>query len=106
MRDKKLAKICKAFRDGLLEKASSRLMCAVVCRPLAGFLSCVGIETEVEFLEFDWGNHMFLRLPDGRVLDPTADQFRDLNLPPVYIGKPLSIHTVIKRGDDGIAGGN
>jgi len=44
-------------------------------------------------------NHYWLELPDGQVLDPTADQFNDEDgfehlrpLPPVYIGKPLDIH--------------
>jgi hypothetical protein len=41
-------------------------------------------------------NHIWLRLPDGRALDATADQFNTLfpsmDLPPVYLGKPLSIH--------------
>jgi hypothetical protein len=91
--DKKLAGICKAFRDGLLNNGPSCLMCAVVCRPLAGYLSSIGIDCEEVLIEFEWGNHMFLRLRDGRVLDPTADQFGDMKLPPIYIGKPLSIHT-------------
>ena len=32
-------------------------------------------------------NHIWIRLADGRVLDPTADQFGDY--PPVYLGDPL-----------------
>ncbi len=92
MSDKKLIGICKAFRKGLLAGDSSCLMCLAVSAPLQGFLSVIGVETDLEFVEFDWGNHAFLKLPDGRVLDPTADQFGDLNLPPIYIGAPLSIH--------------
>jgi hypothetical protein len=34
-----------------------------------------------------------LRLSDGRILDPTADQFVEMKLPPIYIGPPLSIYT-------------
>ncbi len=92
MTDKKLARICKAFRDGLLDKDSSCLMCLVVSAPLQAFLSFCGVETELSVVEFTWGNHAFLTLPDGRVLDPTADQFGALKLPPIYIGRPLEIH--------------
>lgn len=31
-------------------------------------------------------DHIWLELSDGRVLDPTADQF-PLSLPPVYLGE-------------------
>jgi hypothetical protein len=31
--------------------------------------------------------HFWLEMDDGTVIDPTADQFPGLDLPPVYIGK-------------------
>lgn len=58
-------------------------MCFAVCAPLQGLLSASGIETELEGINFPEVNHYFLRLPDGRILDPTADQF---GLEPVYLG--------------------
>jgi hypothetical protein len=41
-------------------------------------------------------NHVWIKLTDGRALDPTADQFNVLfpamKMPPVYLGPPQSIH--------------
>lgn len=55
-----------------------------------------GVETECVETDLGAMNHIWLRLPDGRALDPTADQFNRLfpamNLPAVYLGPPLSIH--------------
>jgi hypothetical protein len=55
-----------------------------VSAPLQGLLSAVyGIETSLEEADLGHTNHVFLRLPDGRILDATADQF---DLPCVYLG--------------------
>lgn len=83
-----LHKIVTAFRRGILEKRESVGMCFVVCSPLAGYLSVCGIKTELEKVNFPHANHCWLRLPDGRIIDPTADQFScdEQTLPKVYIG--------------------
>jgi hypothetical protein len=84
MRDKTLIRIARDFRAGILQGRPSTLMCAAVSFPLQGFLSALyGIETEVEKIDLDDANHVFLRLPDGRILDATADQF---GLEAVYLG--------------------
>lgn len=60
-------------------------MCMVVAAPLQGLLSALyGVETELVEVEFETINHVYLRLPDGRILDPTADQFP--GMPDVYLG--------------------
>lgn len=61
-------------------------MCAVVCYPLQGYLGFLGVGTELVEVMLQYSNHFFLRMPDGRVLDPTADQFEG---PKVYLGPPL-----------------
>lgn len=103
MKDKALIKFATAFRDGILDGGSSVWMCFAVCAPLAGLLHAHGVK--VELIEADLGacNHVWLRLPDGRALDPTADQFSNyqfaalgietMELPPVYLGPPLKYHT-------------
>lgn len=83
MTDKRLTRIAEDFRDGLLNGRHSRLMCFAVCAPLQSLLSISGIETELVEVEFPGINHFYLRLLDGRILDPTADQF---DLPAVYLG--------------------
>lgn len=97
LEDADLVAIAADFRDGILDGGSSAWKCAMVCWPLAGYLSALH-SFKTETVETDLGhmNHIWLRLPDGRALDPTADQFNrlfpDMNLPPVYLGPPLSIH--------------
>lgn len=102
---KELRKIVSGFRAGILGVRSSVAMCCAVCLPLQGYLAIAGYETE--FIDgevcFDDGTvcgHVWLRLPDGRILDPTADQFEELGLPPVYIGAlpPAYSETKSARG--------
>lgn len=68
-------------------------MCFATSAPLQGYLSMLDIETELiegEIkIEKNIYHHVWLRLPDGRILDPTADQFDCPNgsaMPKVYLG--------------------
>lgn len=98
MNDKQLRAFARSFRKGMIDKQSSEDCCAMVCWPLAGLLSAHGVEAQAIEGETIWGvNHVWLRLPDGRVLDPTIDQFNRVWLkkpfPKVYLGKPIqAIH--------------
>lgn len=71
------------FRSGILDGRPSRMMCFAVCAPLQAYLSMCGVETALVEAHFEECNHVWLQLPDGRILDPTADQF---GFPRVYIG--------------------
>lgn len=73
------------FRKGILDGGPSMLMCYVVCWPLQALLSVEGVETDLVKGTVGDQEHYWLKLPDGRIIDPTADQFP--NLPSVYIGK-------------------
>jgi hypothetical protein len=78
------------MRKGILGKRSSRMMCMAVSAPLQGLLAALyGVETELETVDFPESNHVWLRLPDGRILDATADQF---GLEPVYLGEVPEIY--------------
>jgi hypothetical protein len=87
--DKALLNLAAGFRKGILSGGNPDFMCFAICAPLQGLLSIEGIETELIRGWVDCGDydmeHVWLRLEDGRVLDPTADQF-PLSLPPVYLG--------------------
>ena len=71
------------FREHMLRvegtQARPRGMCFHLCRPLAALLRNSGVE--VELYESHLGdpvlgeNHAWLKLADGRALDPTPDQF-------------------------------
>ena len=96
MTDAELIEFATEFREGILDGGPSWMMCAAVAWPLAGLLRFYGMEVETEQGETEECNHVWIRLPDGRVLDPTADQFnlfeRYGELPAVYLGPPLAIH--------------
>ena len=67
-------------------------MCFAVCAPLASFLQTMGVKCTLREVDFPMTNHVFIELPDGRILDPTADQFSGqwFKFPNVYLG-PLPI---------------
>lgn len=96
MSDKDLIEFATEFREGILDGHPSRFMCAAVSWPLAGLLRVSGIPCEA--VESDLGdcNHVWIKLSDGRALDPTADQFNFpffKQYPPVYLGPPTELHT-------------
>jgi hypothetical protein len=107
MTDAELVQYARDFRDGMLEGRSSDLMCAMVCWPLAGLLEFDGIRCEaVETWyypdpvsdPFEAYQHFWIKLEDGRVLDPTIDQFNALfgeSWPDVYLGAPTKYHTTV-----------
>ncbi|KQT59997.1 hypothetical protein ASG52_19930 [Methylobacterium sp. Leaf456] len=97
MDDKQLVWFASEFREGILDGGSPRMMCWAVSAPLEALLRMYGVETELAESDLGECNHFFLRLPDGRVLDPTADQFnyvRSEAMPPVYLGPPVDLHGV------------
>ena len=89
MTDRDLKSLCAGFRKGLIKKREGDMMCGVVSYALHGYLSFLGIKAEIEDVVLKHSNHVFLRLPDGRVLDATADQFGG---PKIYLGSPLWYH--------------
>lgn len=95
MNDSELIQFATEFREGILNGRSSFMACYMVAAPLATLLEASGVN--VTLVEGDLGkfNHFWLQLADGRVLDPTADQFNDFGfspLPAVYLGPPAAIH--------------
>ena len=73
----------------------------MICEPLAGNLSFLGCEAwfvsgKVALPDGSEGHHGWLKLPDGRVLDPLGDSFNEVEgfrkLPAIYLGKPTEIH--------------
>ena len=94
MTDKELKKIVTKFTKGILDGKPSKNMCFAVCLPLHSYLSICEQETELINGEIPIGDdiyqHTWLQLPDGRIIDPTADQFNallDKKMPLIYIGQ-------------------
>ena len=73
MTDADLIKIASEFRKGMLGKKPSRMCCAMVSYPLAGYLAALH-EMECACVETDLGelNHVWIRLADGRALVPPS----------------------------------
>lgn len=95
MTDTELIQYALEFRAAIIGDKNSARMCAAIGDPLCAALAVKGVPTMV--MESDLGecNHVFLQLQDGRVLDPTADQFNwrsSQPLPGVYLGCGTSIH--------------
>jgi hypothetical protein len=81
MTDKELITMCKQFTKGILAGRSTVDMCFIVCSPLAAFLSGCGVSCTLTEGELNGTYHHFwITLSDGRVIDPTADQFGLLNI--------------------------
>lgn len=89
MTDKQLVKFARDFRAGMLEKKSSYMWCYAVSAPLVSLLEISGVVCKLEKAFVDKWEHWFIRLSDGRILDATADQFKNSdgeNMPPVFLG--------------------
>lgn len=93
MTDADLMLFAQEFRDEILTKAqatSSESFCYAISLPMEAHLMSHGFECELTEGSVAGGCHFFLTLPDGRILDPTADQFRKpkgSEMPPVYLGE-------------------
>ena len=96
MDDNELIEFATEFRAGILGDRQSDWMCAAISWPLSTLLGMSGVKCET--VESDLGecNHVWIKLADGRALDPTADQFNKWfphkNYPPVYLGHRMELH--------------
>lgn len=86
MTDKQLIRYVRSFRYGIIGRRKSRAFCFMVCAPLETLLQLAGVPCAISSGMVENWEHFWLTLPDGRILDPTADQFT-LGLPPVYLGE-------------------
>lgn len=101
MTDDDLVAFAWDFRVGLMgEKGSPEGMCFAVSAPLASLLCVSGVEAELVASDHSdnpdsvWYEHYWIKLADGRVLDPTFDQFCSEEPVPIYLGKPTEFHQV------------
>jgi len=109
MRDAELVEIATEFRDGLIGKTTSGDgFCAVVSWPLAAYLralhglECECVESDLEHhLDSPCYEHVWIKLPDGRVLDATYDQFCSEEPVKVYLGKPTEFHATPSPDTEG-----
>lgn len=95
MTDNELTKYATEFRAAIIGDASSAWWCAGISAPLCSAFLALGQTVEIVECDLGYCTHVFLRLPNGRVLDPTADQFNwcsRVELPGVYLGEPSDIH--------------
>lgn len=83
-----LVSVAREFRKGIIGDKAGNDMCFAVCSPLVTLLQMEGVQVELTCGEVRFGaaddfDHYWISLPDGRILDPTADQF---GLASVYLG--------------------
>lgn len=86
----KIIQIIKGFRGGMLGNRKAKSMCFMTCYALVGYLHFAGYSCDlVEGLVWNC-QHYWIRLPDGCIADPTADQFNQPNgepMPKIYYGE-------------------
>lgn len=96
--DDELITLAAEFRAGVIGQKSGDEMGLVICPTLAGLLTGYGVACEVHSTalqvkgEEGLREHYWIALEDGRVLDPTLDQFADWFSVPaeaVYLGPPI-----------------
>lgn len=94
MGDKEILKITNSFTKGMLGKDKPTGKCFMVASALQGYLSICDLETHLIEGEIKSGkdiyNHFWLLLADGRILDPTASQFKTPegeDMPKTYLGE-------------------
>lgn len=100
MTDAQLVEFAREFRIGILDGGKPDFMCAAICFPLVTLLNMSGVsaqlrETKSVITRRGETNHIWIELADGRVLDPTADQFNGpgwRRMPDVYLGKRTKLH--------------
>jgi len=78
--DKEIIRIVKEFVKGLLGNKPTVDKCYMVCSPLSAYLSFLEIENTLTEGEVNEYHHFWITLSDGRIIDPTADQFGLLNI--------------------------
>ena len=79
-----------SFRRGILGKRKSVNFCRTVCAPLESYLNTAGYKVKLVSGNVRGFAHFWLAMTDGRIIDPTADQFSAPDgspMPKVYIGK-------------------
>lgn len=98
MTDEELIEVATDFRLGMIGSKSLLGFCFVVSAPLAGMLRaiygvpCELVESDHKDMDTACFEHVWIRLEDGRVLDPTFDQFCSEEPVPVYLGAPTEFH--------------
>lgn len=104
MKDKELIKITKQYVKGFLGNKESKGMCFIISSSLQSYLSLLGFKTKLieGEIETDIGtwNHFWLELSDGRILDPTSDQFNSqqilVQMPKVHLGEKPAFYKQLK----------
>ena len=85
----KILQIVKGFREGVMGDLSSNSRCFMVCYSLVGYLNFSGYQCNlIQGCIGDW-EHFWIKLPDGSIIDPTADQFNCPDgspMPQIYYG--------------------
>lgn len=87
--DRNLLRLVTEFRKGILARRRSNGFCWAVSGALEGYLRFLGHDCQLSEGWIGDYSHFWITLSDGRIIDPTADQFKTptgRKMPKVYIG--------------------
>lgn len=91
IKDIEIIQFANRVRDDILNGNTSHTYCYLISSPLQERLRSIGIDTVMINISLltpsIYTSHVYLQLEDGRILDATADQFPEAELPPVYLGE-------------------
>ncbi len=98
-----LRQMVAGFSNGIIGRGKSTGMCFMVCVALQGYLEFAGYPCRLIKGEIDGEvEHYWLELPDGKIIDPTTDQFnyrfKNKRLSRPYIGARPRWYKIIKEG--------
>lgn len=95
MKERELLSLVKKYREVILKGKSSKHKCYAISKPLSELLNNMGILCELTRGYYDGGKenhgqHDWITLKDGRIIDATADQFKKpdgSDMPEIYFGE-------------------
>jgi hypothetical protein len=99
MTDAELLEFAHEFREGILDGKPSYSMCFAISAPLACLLDISGVPCTLTKCDNGFNENFYIKLADGRALDPTIDQFNWFfcdTQPPVYLGPPMKYHGILE----------
>ena len=91
LNNEEILNLSREFRQAVLEKDPSDEMCMALSSNLLALLHSKGAAGSLEISELEEIDHIFIKLPDGQILDVSADQFGS-QYQDVYMGPALDIH--------------
>lgn len=90
MKELEIRRQAKQFCRGLLGNTDTDSKCFITSIALTSYLNTIGVECTLKEGFVKGHHHFWIGLPDGKIIDATADQFTNGNdiYPNLFVSKP------------------